>query len=810
MRPLIFLNSFIRRGHGFRRGLGHCQLGLAVMLLSAASLYAQPSESNVADLDFFESKIRPLLLEKCIDCHNAEEQEAELRLDSLAGMLHGGVSGPALTAGKPEQSLMVAAISYRDPALQMPPDEQLSPAQQELIKQWIARGAVHPDGLGEPPPPRRGTIDLQQARQFWAFQPLRQVEVPDVQANHWPRGAIDRFVLSAMQDQGLTPNGETTKQAWLRRVTIGLTGLPPTPEDIHQFLIDQSPTAYESVVDRLLASASYGEHWGRHWLDIVRYADSNGLDENVAHGNAWRYRDYVVRSLNTDKPLDQFIVEQIAGDLLVAQKRESFPPPESADESGEVPDLLPRDQQERDSLIATGFLAMGPKVLAEPDQTKMRMDIIDEQIDTLGKAFLGMTLGCARCHDHKFDPVSAVDYYALAGIFSSTRTMESLKTVAKWHENSLATPAQWRQHQADSVASDSAMGVRDESQVEDLAVHVRGSHLTLGQTVARGLPAVLQAGPPLEIAEGSSGRLELARWLVSQHNPLTPRVLVNRIWRWHFGRGLVATTDNFGQLGQTPSHPELLEWLATEFVGDSWSLKGMHRRIVLSSVYRTGSQSDPQRLAIDPDNEFLWRSTIGRLQAESIRDAILMVSGQLDRSMGGSMLNVGNREFVFNHTSQDNTTYATTRRSLYLPVIRNNLYDVFTLFDYTTADVTNGDRQSSIVAPQALFMLNSDIVLEAAQHMVDRLLQGGPSQSPEVVLDVLYENILGRLPKRDERQRVLGFVRSFGVDGQGGQPQGVAALAENSSPLAAEADLYDAWVAICQSLLASNEFLTIP
>ena len=821
---------------------------------------------SVEDLQFFEAKIRPLLLEHCVDCHGADDAQSDLRLDTLDGMLGGGVSGPAVVPGVIDESLLVAAVGYDDELLQMPPDGKLAAAEIALLKDWVARGAPHPESDGVTMPAvRKSAIDVDRARQFWAFRPLIQPSLPAVERTPWVQSPIDTFVLSQLESEGLTPARPADKRTLIRRATYDLTGLPPTPEEVDAFLADDSPAAFERLIDRLLESKQYGEHWGRHWLDIVRYADSNGLDENVAHGNAWRYRDYVVRSLNADKPLDRFMVEQIAGDLLAAEM--TAEPSESGgteDDAGDTDHSANTavSPEVADLLIATGFLTLGPKVLAEADQVKMRMDIIDEQIDTVGRAFLGLTLGCARCHDHKFDPISAADYYALAGILGSTRTMESLKTVAKWNENSIATAAEIaarEDHQAqiaavqaeiaavvasatealpavESAAGDgetaekpeqvearfpestrsqlkelrdrlakleaslpslpTAMGVRDEAEVADMRIHVRGSHLTLGQTVPRGIPALLATTGPLEYSADSSGRAEFAEWLVSPANPLTSRVMANRVWRWHFGRGLVGTTDNFGLLGESPTHPELLDWLASQWSQLGWSLKAMHRQIMLSSTYQMSSDVDADNLAIDPDNRHWWRSDVRRLQAEAIRDGVLAASGLIDQSMGGSMLHVGNHEFIFNHTSKDETSYQTYRRSLYLPVIRNNLYDGFSLFDYSAADVVTGDRQTSTVAPQALFMLNGELLLESSVALAERLLREEPDNDHARV-DRLFRLALSRHPESAEAERVLGFVAAFG---QAGEEAGTNA----------EQSLRDAWAAVCQSVLVCNEFIYVP
>ncbi|MEZ6110005.1 MAG: DUF1549 and DUF1553 domain-containing protein [Pirellulaceae bacterium] len=647
----------------------------------------------------------------------------------------------------------------------------------------------------------------------------------------WPTSPIDYFVLSKLEENGLRPAPPADRLTLIRRATFDLLGLPPTPAEVDQFLADESPEAFARLVERLLESPHYGERWGRHWLDVARYADSNGLDENIAHGNAWRYRDWVVAAFNADRPFDLFLREQIAGDLL------------------------PTDDAElrRQRLIATGFLTLGPKVLAEVDETKMEMDIVDEQIDTLGRAVMGMTFGCARCHDHKFDPIGTADYYALAGIFKSTRTMDSFTKIARWHENSIATEAELaakaehdqqvatKKSEIDSLvaaaneqlkqslgegaalpdkpetqypeetkqrlkqlrdalttlekaapAMSTAMGVTD-GDARNVAVHIRGSHLTLGDEASRGWPRVLSHDTSFNIGETESGRLQLADWLTRPDHPLTGRVFVNRIWRWHFGRGIVGSTDNFGELGERPLNPELLDWLTVEFAEQGWSIKTMHRLMMLSSVYRMSSTHDPECAAIDPENRWQWRAGVRRLEAEAIRDAMLAVSGTLDPTMGGSLLHVGNREFIFNHTSKDETKYDAPRRSLYLPVIRNHLYDVFQLFDYTDAGVVNGDRSTSTVAPQALFMMNSELVSDAATALARRALNE-PLDSDEARVAWLYRSALARPAAEHEVQRASEFV---------------ASLSEASEGTAGDDTRLAAWRSLCHVLLTSNEFIYV-
>jgi hypothetical protein len=670
-------------------------------------------------------------------------------------------------------------------------------------------------------------------RGLWAFQPPADPPVPAVRDTAWAKTPLDRFILARLEAAGLKPVPPADKRTLLRRATFDLTGLPPTPREIDAFLADETPEAFARVIDRLLASPAYGERWGRHWLDVARYADSNGLDENVAHGNAWRYRDYVIRSFNRDKPYDQFLLEQLAGDLL---------PNTDPDSRGE-------------HLIATGFLSLGPKVLAEVDEKKMEMDIVDEQIDTVGRSLLGLTLGCARCHDHKFDPIGTDDYYGLAGIFRSTRTMETFTKVARWHENSLGTeeelarqaeynrqiarqkdliqkcitranqelksrlatgaklpkkpedmyPDETRAElkrlrdelgQLEKAAPEmpSAMGVK-EGTVADTAIHLRGSHQRLGKVVARRVPKVLdQTGRPAFDGQ-QSGRLQLAQWLVRRNHPLTSRVMVNRLWRWHFGQGLVRTPDNFGKLGEPPANPPLLDWLAQRFVDGGWSVKAMHRLLMLSATYQMSSAHDARNAERDPENRLHWRAEVRRLEAEAVRDALLSVSGSLDRTMGGSLLDVKNRGYLFDHTSRDATRYDSPRRSLYLPVIRNHLYDVFQLFDSTDATVPSGDRATTTVAPQALFMMNSDLVAQVSERLAADLLDDAGTDDAGRIRR-LYVRAYGRCATAQETTKAREFVRRCEQEFQSSESDAGKRRAR-------------AWACLCQVVVAANEFVYI-
>lgn len=797
-----------------------------VLVASAGNGFGGANQPSAEQVRFFETSIRPVLAEHCYKCHGPTKQKADLRLDSRDAILKGSLSGPVVSAGQPGKSLLIKAVRHEDEALEMPPGKKLSDRQIADLARWIKMGLPFP----QTPVVQRGEKD----RDFWDFKPPAAPPSPAVRDKSWPRSRLDHFVLARLEERGLTPARPADRRSLIRRATFDLIGLPPTPDEVDAFVNDLSPQAFAKVVDRLLASPHYGERWGRHWLDVVRYADSNGLDENVAFGNAWRYRDYVVAAFNQDMPYDQFLLEQIAGDLLPA------PGPE-------VKDRL---------LIATGFLALGPKVLAEVDERKMEMDIIDEQVDTFGRVALGLTLGCARCHDHKFDPFTMEDYYGLAGIFKSTRTMETFTKIARWHENPLQSggqPAkkaeydrllktkkdaindltrkadeqvkaaakagttlpknlealypekvkielrQLRQDlailQKSAPEVPSAMGVT-EGTVVDVPIHVRGSHLKLGKVALRNVPRVLAGPEPPTISKQQSGRLELARWLIRPDHPLTARVMVNRIWRWHFGRGIVASTDNLGRLGDAPGNQAILDWLARRFIDGNWSIKDLHRRIMLSSTYQMSTADDPKTSAIDPENRLSWRSSVRRLEAEAIRDALLTVSGALDRSMGGKAIHhVKNREFLFDHTSRDGTTYDSRRRSLYLPVVRNNVYDVFGLFDFPDPAVPSGDRATTTVAPQALFLMNSDWVAKLCDRLAAELLDD-KNANDKTRINRLYRKAYGREATAQETSRALALVVEV-----------ESALAERENDVTRRR--LRAWSSLCQVVVSANEFVYV-
>ncbi len=724
-----------------------------------------------ADADrFFETRVRPVLVERCFGCHGPESKmRGGLRVDSREALLKGGGRGPALVPGQPEDSLLVRALRH-DGELQMPPRTKLPPREIADLTTWVRLGAPWPGSRAAVVSKAAGDAPAAitpEQRSFWAFQPPRRPALPTVRDAGWVRSPVDAFVLAGLETKGLTPAPAADRRTLIRRATFDLTGLPPTPAEVDAFLADCSPAAFARVVDRLLASPAYGEKWGRHWLDLARYADSNGMDENLAQASAWRYRDYVIRAFNTDTPFDRFVREQLAGDLLPGPTAEQ--------------------------IVATGFLSLGPKMLAEDDPVKMEMDIVDEQVDTIGRTFLGLTLGCARCHDHKFDPVPTADYYALAGIFKSTRTMDHFKVVARWHERPLDSkpPAPPGKDEPERPA---AMAVEDGA-VTDLRVHLRGSHLTLGRTVPRGFPRVLAGDRQPSLPPRQSGRLQLAEWLTRPDHPLTARVLVNRVWQWHTGHGLVRTPDNFGRLGERPDNQPLLDWLALRFVADGWSVKKLHRRIMLSSTYQIGSAYDDRAAQVDPENRLRWRWDRRRLDAEEVRDALLAVGGTLDRTAGGSLLEGKNRTYVIGYPNARYARYDSHRRSVYLPVLRSDLYAVFQAFDFADPSTSSGRRPTTTVAPQALFMLNDKLVREQAGALAQDLLARADRDDAGRIR-LAYERAYARPPRDAETARALAFAR-----------------AEEQSLAGAVGDPAErrrrAWESLCWALLAANEFLYV-
>ncbi len=767
--------------------------------------FVSVTRADEANEAFFEKKIRPVLAEHCYECHQGEraDVEGELQVDSLEGLLRGGTRGPAIVPGKPQESLLVLAIQHAD-QLNMPPRRKLAADQIQDFVRWIEQGAAwpgataipsSPDSQSKSPETANSSTNTAEEEPLWSLLPPQPQSLPRIQDRHWAQRPVDYFILSRLEQAGLQPAPRAARRTWLRRVTFDLTGLPPTPAEARAFERDTSADAEARVVDRLLASPRYGERWGRHWLDIVRYADSNGMDENLAYANAWRYRDYVIRSWNADKPFDHFVCEQLAGDLMP------------------IDDPIAA----RDARIATGFLSLGAKMLAEDDPVKMQMDIVDEQVDTMGRALMGMTLGCARCHDHKFDPLSTHDYYGLAGIFKSTQTMETYTVVAKWREESIADAELTARHQelTQQIAqlpaeSEQAKQLKaslpelptamivSEGEPQNVKVHIRGSHVSLGDLVERGFPRAILSGEDWRIPEARSGRLELAQWLTDSRHPLTARVIVNRVWQYHFGEGLVRSPDNFGRLGERPTHPELLDYLALQLIDNGWSLKRLHRELLLSSTYAMNAQYNGAAFEQDPENRLLWRMPRRRLEVEAIRDSLLFVSGQLDWRMGGTQLTTPNRQYVTSTANVNPVVYDGTRRSIYLPVVRSALFELFQAFDFADPSVQAGRRDATTVAPQALFMMNSSLVTDQMKRWSQSLLDR-TDWTDEQRIATIYETAYGRLPTEAETARAMRYLARF--------------MSNETSVRAAEAaqrpTAHLAWESLCRALVSASEFIYV-
>ncbi len=966
----------------------------------------------------FESRIRPLLIAHCNSCHGLEKQKGQLRLDSAQAFAKGGESGPLIHRDHPEKSPILIALSHTAD-LKMPPKGKLPPKDIQALEAWIRSGAEWPKGLSGSPDSK--VTAKTNPSPWWAKKPFDPLPKNPKATRSNP---IDSFLSEKRAQIGVTEAPTADRRTLLRRMTFDLTGLPPTPKELAAFLANPSPDAVAKQIDKLLDSPEYGEKWARKWLDISRYADSNGMDENLSHALAWKYRDWVIKAFQRDLPYDQFVAMQIAGDLLTTKVS---------------------DEAAKDRLVATGFLSIGPKMLAEDDPVKMRMDIIDEQLDTLGQAFLGLTLGCARCHDHKFDPISTRDYYGLAGIFHGTDTMETYSVVARWMERPHLGPDEekaflakkknleadlkaqqdlksslrkkeieihlkragayalaakqwndteatspkeppkqalileaedyikgnlikdiatygkgigvlvnrgdlpnraeyasvslpvgwvriWTRHAAqasrpvklfvnDKLLTDSAanqvtgswtpesqrwhiaattkvvsgkwilrlesagpvphidkfalevlpsevalaqtlgafadsqglhplvlerfsnalktlqgkpwveqwnhlvdlqkgplkdepaldplilpatlaeanraiakieeslkeiktvpqvMAVR-EGKPTDLKVHIRGSHLSLGESAPRGFPTAIRLGTMSPFPKDQSGRLQLAQWITQPNHPLTARVMVNRIWQGHFGKGIVRSVDNFGNLGELPFHPELLDWLAAKFVESNWSIKAMHRLIMNTAAYQSSMRMDEAMFQADPDNRTLWRFERRRLEAEEFRDAMLFVSNTLDKKAGGTLLTIGDRQYVTSTANFAYDSHLAPRRSIYLPVVRSALFEFFQVFDFADPSALKGERTATVVPTQALFLLNGKLIDDAAIALAKRVRPktNQPDQATLAIQEI-FNLSLGRMPKNREITEILGFLNG------------------NSG---------DAWHSLARALLSSNEFL---
>ncbi len=727
--------------------------------------------TNHASVDFFESRIRPVLVRECYECHSVKSGEAEggLLLDNRAGLLEGGDSGPAVVPGDVEASLLISAIRHED--FEMPLERP--PLAGQIVSDfvaWVKAGATDPrDGDVGHLGPRRFTSE---ERNYWAFRPPRAVTPPDVRQLEWSHNIIDRFVRAALDEHGLEPSEHASKSSLIRRLYFDVLGLPPTPAEIEDFLADSSSDAYERLVDRLLTSKHYGEKWGQLWLDVVRFAETEGFEYDRHLPDAWRFRDYVIRSFNDDKPFDQFIREQIAGDEVQPVSREL--------------------------MIAAGFHRLGPvrRNAGNPDIALSRNEVLTERTDIVGSAILGLTVGCARCHDHKFDPVSQRDYYALQAYLASTR--EHNEIVAPRDEREAWEAATHDINQQVSKLDklvDEAEGaerVRLKKQISELkkrlpsypatvttirndasqrtAIHVlkRGVWERKGELVGMRPPGVLIADDIEDVPQDApTPRTRLANWLVSAENPLTARVIVNRIWQGHFGVGLVKSANDFGHNGERPSHPELLDHLAVEFMANGWRIKPLHRLILTSRTYRQSSATPLSEVTqrVDPDNRLLWRFNRRRLSAEEIRDAMLSVSGRLNREMYGESIMLPVDQPLIDLLYKPDQWKITVdrqqhyRRSIYLIAKRNLRMPFMEVFDQPTALSSCALRESSTHAPQALELLNGRISNELALFFAERLqAEAGTDRNAQVRL--AYQLATGDEPTQRELKLATEFLET--------------------------------------------------
>ena len=834
---------------------------LGSILLTGSSLLGVRFSSEKAK--FFESKVRPLLAQSCYQCHSQQAKilYSNLRVDDLTALLNGGARGPAIIPGDPDSSQLIQAVRYEN--LEMPPSGRLSEDQIEVLVKWVEMGAPWPNlEVAGGVKTSDGHNNIASNQNHWAWQSVQKVSLPPLRDKSWPTDPIDNFILKKLESQGLTPSPEADRYTLLRRVYFDLIGLPPETEGIESFFGDDSELAFEKVVDRLLRSPGFGERWGRHWLDLTSYADSLGQGRRIPAREAWRYRDYVINAFNSDKPYDRFVQEQISGDVLPWKT----------------------DDQRREQIVATGFLAIGPWAVVDADKEKLRMDVVDHQLDTLGRTLQGLTLGCARCHDHKFDPIPTREYYALAGVFRSTRTLNGRMSGGFSDVNRVLlpeTPSELRKRalateeyqealdkylsEYEAVESEKkrltdqqkalkeagtetneelekeikgiekklkeakdrirllefrrpgppmAIAVQDREVPEDCHVNVGGDPHNLGEEVPRGFLSVASPSPAGRIDshrnlkglyEGfqkSSGRLELAEWLIDPQNRLLARVMVNRIWHHLFGTGLVRTVDNFGAGGEPPSHPELLDHLATRFVELGWSVKGIIREIVLTRTYRQSSRHNLKGHEVDPDNRLLWRANRRRLEAESLRDSVLAISGALDRTRGGPTLPLDIPESIelgfptaLRQDAKVNDEFL-SRRTIYLPSLRKNQLpqlDMLNLFDFPDPDQTIGSRSVTTVPTQSLYLMNSPFLREQALLTARTLLEeGGPDDEKRV--SGFFLQALNRPATKQEVNRALDFIAKF--------QEKLSRLPEPSDNLRLKA-----WARYCHSVFASNEFL---
>ncbi len=833
--------------------------GLCILGPLSIATAATPEEG----VAFFEKRVRPVLVEHCYECHSFSAKKAKggLRLDSREGWVKGGDSGPAILPGKPDDSLFIKGIRHWDKDFKMPPEKPLVPAQVADLIEWVKLGAPDPRTnapvLATAPAtkPAYG-ISIEEGRKHWAYQPVKPQPLPKLKDKAWPSNELDHFTLARMEKAGVAPVPDADPRTVIRRLTFDLIGLPPTAAEVEAFVKDCSATgnrqsAIGNAVDRLLASPHYGERWGRHWLDVVRYADTCGNASDYPVPQAYKYRNYVIKAFNEDKPYDRFIREQLAGDLLNAKLETPNP----------------------ELLIAPGYLAIARHFGGGKGETHLT---IEDSIENMGRAFLGLSLSCARCHDHKFDPIPATDYYALYGIFSSTTyphpgsegmnrpkdlipltpKAELEAATKKWKDQIAALDAEIKQAEQAKAAADKltdaaekktkgaeataaitaakakqkqlsetvpyelAYAVAD-SKPANARLHVRGDPTRLGEEVPRHFIQVL-GGQPLPKDCGNSGRLDLANWITDATNPLTARVLVNRLWQHHFGRGLVATPNDFGTRGQAPTNPELLDFLAQKFMASGWSVKAMHRLMLTSRTWQlaSGAEFAPANIASaekrtglaslfsggktsvsptelfaknsvkDPNNVLWWRADRRRLDAESIRDALLYVSGDLDESVGGAHPFPPVHTWGFTQHNQFFAVYDNRQRTVYQMQQRLRKHPFLALFDGADPNSSTATREPSTTPLQSLFMMNDKFAHEEAAKFAARVQQGEPDEARQIARAFLA--LYARPPQPDELRMATDYL---------------ASLREKLAARKLPAD--QAWPSLSRALLGANEFLYV-
>ena len=735
---------------------------------STVKLFSDESLNNQDKILFFEERIRPVLAQKCFACHSEEADKngklkAGLYLDSAKGLINGGDSGSAIVPGDLNMSKIYEAILYKDEDMAMPPKGKLPNHQIKDFEKWILMGAPWPGSdLNEllASSTNEEPYDWDKFRkEHWAFRPISNAKIPTLDNNNNINNPIDNFINEKLYKNGLAPNDKASKNILLRRAYLTLIGIPPTPNELQNFLNDNSSNAFSEIIDKLLNSKHYGERWARHWLDVARYSDGHGgFGDNKALPNAWRYRDWVIKALNNDLPYDQFVTQQIAGDLI---------------DDGKNP-------------IATGFFVVGPTYTSDGGDPEAKAqalaETLSDRVDTFSRAFLGLTAACARCHDHKFDPITTQDYYAIAGIFKNSRNSDvqvgdqriidahnswkkamdeinksinafleeeakKLKVNRKEVEKSLTLDAKNKisnlRNELETLKKSepekpgNAHALND-SGTADMNIALRGDLRKKGEIAPRKFIEIIGGKSRPKYSIGS-GRLELAMSVVDKKNPLTSRVMVNRIWGWHFGNGLVRTPSNFGVIGEAPTHSELLDWLSYKFINEGWSLKSLHKQIMMSATWQQSSLFNQKKFDIDGDNKFLWRFQPKKLEVESWRDSLLSVTGELDLKFGGS---------------PDGEIINSKRRTIYATISRTG--DKFKsdnflrLFDFPAAVSTSPKRANSTVPQQYLFMLNSDFMNQRAAALGKSLFESETKKSHTITK--AYEKLYSRIPETREIQ----------------------------------------------------------